>query len=152
MVFLFPNFIIFFIFYQKRHSFSLMKISSKYTHFWKWYDNFLNICIANKIFKILFTKTDLIRCYFFMIFIINFISILSIEIGLSYWWNLCFLFSASSNFIFFYWFLSVVLKFFDFTIFFLFKSTFSSDFVYTLWNIFKYISKIFYNFSLSCLN
>ena len=60
----FPNFII----YQKRHTFNFIKISSICTHFWKEYaqrSNLFSIITANKIFKILFTKRDLIRYYCF---------------------------------------------------------------------------------------
>ena len=67
-----PNFIIFFqqflAFYQKRHIFSLIKISSICTQFWQHYKsghNFFNIIfVLNKVFKTFFTKGELTRYYF----------------------------------------------------------------------------------------
>ena len=52
----------------KKDTFNFIKISSICTHFWKEYaqrSNLFSIITANKIFKILFTKRDLIRYYCF---------------------------------------------------------------------------------------
>ena len=109
----FPNFIIFiksfFFFYQKIHILSFIKISSTYTHLWMKYKQssyFFSIFIANKEFKIFFTKRNLIS-----ITVLS-ISLLFIEIGLLCWWNLYFSVSVSSNLIIFYPLLYMVLIFF----------------------------------------
>ena len=52
----------------KKDTFNFITISSICTHFWKEYaqrSNLFSIITANKIFKILFTKRDLIRYYCF---------------------------------------------------------------------------------------
>ena len=59
----------FIIFYQKIYIFSSIKVSSMRTSFWKEYaykSNCFSFLIVNKIFKIHFTKANLVRCYYFV--------------------------------------------------------------------------------------
>ena len=86
---IFPSFVI------KIHIFSLIRISLLYTHFCKGYaerSNFFIIFVTSKIFKILFSKGNLLDTT------ISLISISIIKIGHLYWWNSYSWISVSSNF------------------------------------------------------
>ena len=94
---------------KNTHTLSFIRISSTYAHLWMKYKQrsyFFSIFIANKVFKIFFTKRNLIS-----ITVLS-ISLLFIEIGLLCWWNLYFSVSVSSNLIIFYPLLYMVLIFF----------------------------------------
>ena len=61
--------------FHKIHIFSFIKISFICAHFWKEFaqmSNYLIIFVTKEIFKILFTKSKLIRSYYFInIYIVN---------------------------------------------------------------------------------
>ena len=78
------------IFFYHKHTYVQFH-QNIFAHFWEeytWRSNCFIIFVANEICKILFTKRKLIRYYYF------------IKISFLFWWNLCFLISVPSNFIF----------------------------------------------------
>ena len=88
-------FLKFIIIHQQRHIFSFINVSCYMLSFLvEIYIKvqFFNIFVAKKKLKSLFTKRDLSRYYYFIIFYIF------IEIGLLCWWNFCFLISISPKF------------------------------------------------------